>query len=526
MSYILLHINEFSYLLFSGGLRAQKTRFVDLSANEDPIEIFRLSGYVKYSSPESYMLCCTKTTVSDTRKLSDNVEELRLQMEEVSEFIPLTSQAKILLQPVLQRTRLNVSEPRFESLWHKFVDEEILSERKSAAVKFVGLFGCEEIKRVNWEPPSNLYSFMLKDLGTGLNEIERRFESSELGVFEFCVRFAHEHDAVWRRDEPSYANLKKVRIDELAGKKLALYSFLRSPRVCIALREFENESIARFGYSPFSLVPFFEFYRTHSRANGINFEQVRSTIELLLSYGRIDDASDYAHLVGYWLGLDEVVPATYFIQNIQFPMFNSDFSPPYPKSENLNVSPPNAVEDLFTLKEEAQTKPTDLLANIEPSVNAQGEIFTTVVDKRNIEVDESQAAQDSSLTSLNDKDQTISIPAEEAAAQPIRHEISASDSSLDASDCTPIDPAQQSSSPNVGETAVINAPSDHHKRSAKHSRGPKIKIADLNSDSSQSPVGRESGPSNEAFDAPNPTAAISNKPEKSRGKNSRKVEKK
>lgn len=354
MSYVLLHINEFNYLLFSGSVRVHGSRVVDLQPDSDGRHIFCTAGYLKYSSPESYLLCgIDRERISSSE---ENASDLLLEMTGVQEIIPLTEQAEILLRPVIHRARLLVKAPIFEAAWHKFVDDEILRERCEAAIAFVRLFGCEKLEREAWRPASGLFLFMLKDLGSGLNEIERRSESAELGVFEFCVRLAHEHDAVWRRDDPRYAGLKKARESELASKRLSTSSFLNFPRVCLALKEFEEESITRFGYSPFSLVAFFEFYRTHSRANGINFAQVKAIIQLLLTYGRTDDASDYAHLVGYSLGLDEVTPTTYFVQSTRFSVF--DHAPSqYPRSEDLIVSLPSEISNFLELPAELQSPP-------------------------------------------------------------------------------------------------------------------------------------------------------------------------
>ena len=368
MSYILLHINEFNYLLFSGVLRSYDGRLVDLPSDSDATEIFRAAGYVKYSSPESYMLCSIDRTKVNMIAGDLGTTGARFEIDNIEKFIPLTRHAEILLRPVIQRAQLSIFAPIFEADWHKFVDEEILRERQAAATAFVSLFGCKQLERDHWRPDPNLYPFMIKDLGSGLNEIERRFESAELGTFEFCVRLAHEHDADWRRNDRAYTNLKQVREAELKGKMLVTQSFLKSPRVCCALRDFEEESRAKFGYSPFSLIPFFEFYRTHSRANGINFKQVRETIELLLSNDRKDDASDYAHLVGYALGLEEVTPAQYFIQRDRFPMF-SQASSSYPKREELLVTPPSAIAYLFAIPQDIP--PTVPNLNIDPSVTKE-----------------------------------------------------------------------------------------------------------------------------------------------------------
>lgn len=354
MSYVLLHINEFNYLLWSGSLRMHEHRVANIKPESDGVDIFRTAGYLKYSSPESYLLCRIELTRRPAPHDERDEVSFLVEMTDVQEIIPLTAQAEILLRPVIHRARLKVSEPRFEGAWSKFVDEEILRERRQAAIAFAQLFACEQINMVCWEPAPDLFLFMLKDLGSGLNEIERRSESAELGVFEFCVRLAHEHDAVWRRDDPKYAGLKEVRESELARKRHTAVSFLNSPRVCLALREFEEESFLRFGYSPFSLVAFFEFYRTHSRANGINFAQVKATLQLFMTYGRIQDASDYAHLVGYSLGLDEVTPATYFIQLTRFSVFDQAPSQ-YPRSEDLVVSMPSEVSNLFELPAKPQS---------------------------------------------------------------------------------------------------------------------------------------------------------------------------
>lgn len=368
MLYILLHINEFNYLLFSGVLRTFHTRLVDLPPERDAVEIFRSAGYVKYSSPESYMLCSIDRVKVNTIAGDLGTRVALFEIANIKEFIPLTHHAEILLRPVIQRAQLSIKPPIFEAAWHRFVDEEILRERQEAAISFVSLFGCKQLERDQWRPDLNLYPFILKDLGSGLNEIERRSESAELGTFEFCVRLAHEHDADWRRDDSAYTNLKQVREAELKGKMLAAQSFLNSLKVCCALRDFEEESRGKFGYSPFSLVPFFEFYRTHSHANGINFKQVRETIELLLSKDREDDASDYAHLVGYALGLEEVTPAQYFIQRGRFPMF-SQASSSYPKREELLVTPPSAIADLFAIPQDMPTTVPNL--NIDPSVTKE-----------------------------------------------------------------------------------------------------------------------------------------------------------
>lgn len=364
MSYILLHINEFNYLLFSGVIRTFDTRLVGLPPEGDVLEIFRSAGYVKYSSPESYMLCRIDKVKVNTLAGDLGTRVALFEIANIKEFIPLTHHAEILLRPVIQRAQLSIKPPIFEEAWHRFVDEEILRERQEAAISFVSLFGCKQLERDQWRPHLNLYRFMLKDLGSGLNEIERRTESAELGTFEFCVRLAHDHDADWRRYDQSYINLKQVREAELKGKVLATQSFLKSPRVCCALKDFEEESRAKFGYSPFSLVPFFEFYRTHSRANGINFKQIQQTIESLLSYDRVDDASDYAHLVGYALGLEEVTPAKYFIQTDRFPMF-SDTSSSYPKREVLLVTPPSETTNLFAITEDIPTTEPKLDTHVE-----------------------------------------------------------------------------------------------------------------------------------------------------------------
>jgi hypothetical protein len=346
MSYVLLHINEFNYLIFSGALQVHAGRFIDRPLEPNSIAIFYSAGYVKYSSPESYLLCKVDQKAISPLAGADGTTRLRFEMGEVTEITPLTQQAEVLLRPVIQRAHLRVTNPIFESAWHRFVDEEILRERLEAAKAFVSLFGCPEMERDEWKPEPDLYPFILRDLGSGLNEIERRVDSAELGTFEFCVRLANEHGPDWRKSDSAYLNLKQVRVAELASKTLSEQSFLNSPKVCLALRDFENKSRARFGYSPFSLVPFFEFYRTHSRTNGINFKRVRETIQLLMNFGRNDDAADYAHLVGYALGLEEVTPATYFIRPDRFPLFNHNSSS-YPTPADLLVTPPAQISDLF-----------------------------------------------------------------------------------------------------------------------------------------------------------------------------------
>lgn len=348
MTYILLHINEFNYLIFSGGLRTLRQRLINVSPDTDEMDLFRSVGYLKYSSPESYIFCEVDSVVHSADQNFGVAKEYFLEMSAVRSLTPLTAQAEVLLRPVIHRARLLVSPPMFESAWQRFVDEEILRERHEAAVAFVKLFSCRQLEREAWNPAPGLFEFMLKDLGPGLNEIERRSRSAELGVFEFCVRLAHLHDAEWRRDDPSYSTLKQVRVAELANRSLSSHSFLNSAHVCLALRAFEEESLEHFGYSPFSLVPFFEFCRTHSRQNGINFRQIRSAIERLLKYGLTNDASDYAHLVGYFLGLDEVTPATYFIQPDRFSVFDNSSSE-YPSNDELVIEVPVETFDPFEI---------------------------------------------------------------------------------------------------------------------------------------------------------------------------------
>jgi hypothetical protein len=350
MLYVLLNVNEFSYLIFSGALRVFMKRCRYISSEFDQVEIFRSAGYVKYSSPEAYMLCGFDSTNIHVLHSDYGLNDILVEMSDVKEMIPITTQAEVLLRPIIQRAQLHVSAPRFEAAWQRFVEDEILRERQEAAIKFAGLFDCTLLKRANWRAADGLYRFILKDLGSGLNEIERRSESAELGTFEFCVRLANEHDLEWKKSDPWYINLKNVRVNELSDQSLKTKSFLNFPKICVAIQKFEEESREKFGYSPFSLIPFFEFYRTHSRANGINFTQVRMTIESLLTFNRADDASDYVHLVGYALGLEEVLPATYVVKKDRFPIFNETSS--YPKSEELRVNPPTEFRDLFALPEQ------------------------------------------------------------------------------------------------------------------------------------------------------------------------------
>ncbi|CAM8655883.1 hypothetical protein MCEMAEM21_00138 [Oxalobacteraceae bacterium] len=401
MTYVLLHINEFTYLVFSGALRVFENRLFDMSSESSQIEVFRSAGYVKYSSPESYLLCRIDHAAADALSRDSVLGHVFLEMAAVKEIIPLTHQAEVLLRPVVQRAQLRVSTPRFETVWQQFTDEEILRERQDAATKFVSLFGCKQLERVDWRPVDGLYKFMLKDLGSGFNEIERRSESSELGTFEFCVRLANEHDADWRKHDPRYTNLKQIRVNELANKKLATQSFLNYSKVCIALREFEEESRIKFGYSPFSLIPFFEFYRTHSRINGINFRQVRTTLESLLSYGRLDDASDYVHMVGYSLGLEEVTPAIYFIQKDRFPMFNQTSS--YPISEELKVSLPTEFLDLFALPEEPPSIDPELVPQLDPEV-----VPSVAMEEPSVSCDRNTAVEAVAIADLSSAD-TIEV---------------------------------------------------------------------------------------------------------------------
>ncbi len=360
MAYLILNITEFSYLVSSGELFFHSSRIYNCNDNGIDTYLFKNAGYIKYASPESYLICKLDDRFVKSNDKLPSAKIWQIQLDEILEIIPLTENARVLLQPLILRARLIVSPPNLEKIWEQFVDEEILSERLNAAKKFARLFSYELFTTTNWIPAANLYKFMLKDLGASAHsDIEKRIESAELGVFEFCVRLALCNTPEWRNTNEMYLNLKKIRTDELGEKKSTDYHFLNSPKLCVALHEFHEISVNFFGYSPICLSLFFEFYRRYSESNGIEFNTIYSNIVLLLKYGLNDDAINYVHLVGYAIGIDGVAPATYFIDTERFKLFDHK-NTRYPSLSDISIRTPEKTLDPFEVITEKNIENNDV----------------------------------------------------------------------------------------------------------------------------------------------------------------------
>jgi hypothetical protein len=444
MAYTLLHLNEFTYLVHSGSIHLSSDRFFNESEGKNGVDIFRSVGYLKYSSPESYMLGRVNDALLRFRPKSSSGLDVIVGINAFQEFIPITQQAEVLLRPIIDRAYLRVSAPRFESAWQRFVDEEILRERREAALEFTRLFSCEDLVKPDWEPVSGLQQFIIKDLGNSFNEIERLKESSELGVFEFCVRLAKEHDESWIKN-PAYQLLKKVRKEELSDKKLARFSFFESKKVCVILREFEEESIDFFGYTPFCLVPFFEFYRSHSKASGINYDEIRRTISNLLRFQRVDDAINFVHIVGYSLGLEEVIPARYFICRESPALFDTSGSS-FPTKERLAIELPLEFDDLFAVLNDSEELDGVDIQGVEDS-NSE------VVPPRS----EVKSSEDLSKGSIGDSSESTAITASSSSAiEVIQEGISSGTQGVDSVENLPLVAVSAPETPGVSGNDLLD----------------------------------------------------------------------
>jgi len=351
INYIIFHISEFTYLIATGQIKIHSNRIENYEIDSDQ-NIFLNSGYLKYTEPESYLICVLK---ADFQFSNEKFSEINLV--QIEEIIPLTTQAEVLLRPMTSRSHLVLSTPKHEHLWQEFVNQEILKERLSAAHIFIKLFNSQDLIIEKWLPKDNLYEFIIKDLGNVQSEIEKRIESSELGVFEFCVRIAQFHDQNWRNTNQEYNKLRDVRISQLSNKKSSEFLFIESPELCNALKSFETESFEKFGYSPFCLSAFFEFYRRYAITKRLDLSEIIKVVNKLLQFGLKEDASNYIYLIGYAAGIYEVAPLNYDLNQQKFPIFNiAKFGTNQPV---LEISFPVETLDPFLVPEKPLIEETE-----------------------------------------------------------------------------------------------------------------------------------------------------------------------
>jgi hypothetical protein len=184
----------------------------------------------------------------------DRVIEIRA--EDLIEIIPLTNDAKRSLNPTTERLHLKLSNPRWENEWANYVDKAILNDRLLAARKFASFFDISFLNESLWTPELNTYQFIISDIGVGQSQIEKQMEFADLGVLEFCIRIANNHDKTWREKDNNYSLLKSLRLKYLSSLNKKDLSFIDSSEICNALQLFEMELL---GYildeDDFEVVP-------------------------------------------------------------------------------------------------------------------------------------------------------------------------------------------------------------------------------------------------------------------------------
>jgi len=346
MNIAILHISELSAIVLTGkiSLRSDRIAFLEDHASIDAL--LEQAGYLKHSEPEAYLLCIPKFDLLKGGKFDNTV--IQMCAEDLLEIIPLTNDAKRSLNPTTERLHLKLSNPRWEMEWARYVDKAILNDRLLAARKFASFFDISFLTEALWTPKFDTYQFIISDIGIGQSQIEKQMEFADLGVLEFCIRIANNHDKTWRAQDANYSSLKSQRLKYLSSLNKKDFSFIDSPEICNALKLFEEESRECFGYSPFTLVAFFEIYRRHLISKKFDLSAIRSLAIKLVEYKLNQDASEFIHLVGYASGLELIMPLDYSLNNDKYSIIKLN-DPLLPKLADLSISPFCGIKSAFEL---------------------------------------------------------------------------------------------------------------------------------------------------------------------------------
>jgi len=328
---VILHISELGTLINNGQVIIALSRLNRSYEDNSLKQVLESNGFLKYNEPESYLVCELINEFQDFAKIN-KFGQIILNVEMISRLIPLTQTAKILLKPTTERFYLKIEEPIWELDWKIYVDELILQERYMAAIRFANFFNSQILSSSKWVPVKGLYESISKDLGSGRSQIEKSFDSAELGVLEFCIRLASSNDHPWKDTNENYLHLRDVRKKYLSNKKFNEISFIDIPEVCLALQYFEKDVIEKAGYSPYALCTFYEFYRRYSTNQKLNLFEVKVAADKLINYGLKQDAFDFLHLLGYGVGIEHVTLLRYEHFTEHFLVIN------FPSRKNLSAS--------------------------------------------------------------------------------------------------------------------------------------------------------------------------------------------
>jgi len=346
MNIVILHISELSAIILTGkiSLRSDRIDFLEDAASIDAL--LEQAGYLKYSEPEAYLLCIPKLDLIKSDEFNNPVIQMRA--EDLLEVIPLTNDAKRSLNPTTERLHLKLSNPRWEMEWANYVDRAILNDRLLAARKFASFFEISFLAETLWTPKFGIYQFIISDIGIGQSQIEKQMEFADLGVLEFCIRIANNHDKTWREQDINYSLLKSQRLKHLSGLNKKDFLFIDSPEICNALKLFEEESRECFGYSPFTLSAFFEIYRRHLISKKFDLIAIRAIAIKLIEYKLNQDANEFIHLIGYASGLELVMPLDYSLNNEKYSIIKLN-DPLLPKLADLSIPPFSGLKSAFEL---------------------------------------------------------------------------------------------------------------------------------------------------------------------------------
>jgi len=400
MNIAILHISELSAIVLTGKISLRSDRFFPLENEASISPLLEGVGYLKHSEPEAYLLCIPKSELLMRNEINNRVIEIRA--EDLIEIIPLTNDAKRSLNPTTERLHLKLSNPRWENEWANYVDRAILNDRLLAARKFASFFDISFLNESLWTPESNTYQFIISDIGVGQSQIEKQMEFADLGVLEFCIRIANNHDKTWREKDNNYSLLKSQRLKYLSSLDKKDLSFIDSAEICNALLLFEMESKECFGYSPFTLSAFFEIYRRYLISKKFDLNAIRSLAIKFIEYKLNKDANDFIHLIGYASGLELVMPLDYSLNKENYSIINL-YDPLLPKLADISIPPFCGLKSAFELPPavlpEISTNPLEIDAATELK-SEEGNLASTAALDENIEV------QEETLPSQNELDIT------------------------------------------------------------------------------------------------------------------------
>ena len=344
MNIVILHISELSAMVLTGRVSLRSDRMAFLEEKGSIESLLKQAGYIKPSEPEAYLICNLRNNLLEGSKN----KVIEIHTNDLLEIIPLTNDAKRSINPLTERLHLRISSPRWENDWRKYVDQAILEDRDLAAKKFASFYKIPFSSDFEWIPYPGTYEFIIKDIGVGQSQLERQMEFADLGVLEFCIRIANNHDKAWREQDANYASLKSLRLKHLSGINKNDFSFIDSPEICNALKLFEEESKKIFGYSPLALSAFFEIYRRFLVSKAFDLNAIRILAIKFIEYKLHDDANDFIHLVGYASGLELTMPLDYSLNKDRYSIISLN-DPSLPKLEDLYISPFCGLKSAFEL---------------------------------------------------------------------------------------------------------------------------------------------------------------------------------